>query len=141
MQRTMELLRDNCLGSKEVLFTITSNQHENFHDKCVPSRSARDLPRALRLSSHCSCARLSHAGDPCAPVSHARSTRRAERRHHTANYEDPNYNVALPVFSIHGNHDDPAGVRATRCPLRLFGCHATAISSPGGSSSIEVPSG
>ncbi len=26
------------------------------------------------------------------------------------NYEDPNYNIALPVFAIHGNHDDPAGV-------------------------------
>uniref|UniRef100_A0A2P2KTL0 Double-strand break repair protein n=3 Tax=Rhizophora mucronata TaxID=61149 RepID=A0A2P2KTL0_RHIMU len=26
------------------------------------------------------------------------------------NYEDPNFNVGLPVFSIHGNHDDPAGV-------------------------------
>lgn len=25
------------------------------------------------------------------------------------NYEDPNYNVAIPVFSIHGNHDDPTG--------------------------------
>jgi double-strand break repair protein MRE11 len=25
------------------------------------------------------------------------------------NYEDPNVNVGLPVFSIHGNHDDPAG--------------------------------
>ncbi|KAK1929187.1 Double-strand break repair protein MRE11 [Phytophthora citrophthora] len=24
------------------------------------------------------------------------------------NFEDPNYNVELPVFSIHGNHDDPA---------------------------------
>jgi len=27
----------------------------------------------------------------------------------TVNYEDPNYNVALPVFTIHGNHDDPTG--------------------------------
>ncbi|XP_020521203.1 double-strand break repair protein MRE11 isoform X1 [Amborella trichopoda] len=26
------------------------------------------------------------------------------------NYEDPHYNVGLPVFSIHGNHDDPLGV-------------------------------
>eukprot|EP00667_Euglena_gracilis_P008073 EG_transcript_8155 len=26
-----------------------------------------------------------------------------------ANYEDPNLNVALPVFCIHGNHDDPTG--------------------------------
>ncbi|KAJ9119094.1 hypothetical protein QFC22_003585 [Naganishia vaughanmartiniae] len=25
------------------------------------------------------------------------------------NYEDPNLNVAIPVFSIHGNHDDPQG--------------------------------
>lgn len=26
------------------------------------------------------------------------------------NYEDENINVAIPVFSIHGNHDDPSGV-------------------------------
>ncbi len=26
------------------------------------------------------------------------------------NYEDPDINVAIPVFSIHGNHDDPTGV-------------------------------
>ncbi|XP_023225241.1 double-strand break repair protein MRE11-like [Centruroides sculpturatus] len=25
------------------------------------------------------------------------------------NYEDPNINISIPVFSIHGNHDDPAG--------------------------------
>ena len=23
------------------------------------------------------------------------------------NYEDPHMSVALPIFSIHGNHDDP----------------------------------
>ncbi|GAA5871990.1 hypothetical protein JCM16303_000936 [Sporobolomyces ruberrimus] len=28
------------------------------------------------------------------------------------NYEDQNINVGLPVFSIHGNHDDPQGVGA-----------------------------
>ena len=26
-----------------------------------------------------------------------------------ANYEDPDINVSIPVFSIHGNHDDPSG--------------------------------
>uniref|UniRef100_H2YQ23 Calcineurin-like phosphoesterase domain-containing protein n=1 Tax=Ciona savignyi TaxID=51511 RepID=H2YQ23_CIOSA len=26
------------------------------------------------------------------------------------NYENPNINISLPVFSIHGNHDDPTGV-------------------------------
>eukprot|EP00052_Salpingoeca_macrocollata_P023144 m.202966 g.202966 ORF g.202966 m.202966 type:complete len:723 (-) comp21968_c0_seq5:183-2351(-) len=25
------------------------------------------------------------------------------------NYEDPNFNVSMPIFSIHGNHDDPSG--------------------------------
>lgn len=29
--------------------------------------------------------------------------------HPIVNFEDPNLNVSLPVFSIHGNHDDPAG--------------------------------
>lgn len=27
------------------------------------------------------------------------------------NYEDPNLNISIPVFSIHGNHDDPTGKR------------------------------
>ena len=31
------------------------------------------------------------------------------------NYEDPNLNVAIPVFSIHGNHDDPQGTGPVRC--------------------------
>lgn len=30
-------------------------------------------------------------------------------KYRNVNYQDPNYNVQLPVFSIHGNHDDPAG--------------------------------
>ncbi|KAH8377786.1 hypothetical protein KR093_007112, partial [Drosophila rubida] len=27
----------------------------------------------------------------------------------SVNYEDPNLNIGIPVFSIHGNHDDPSG--------------------------------
>nr|XP_033333877.1 double-strand break repair protein MRE11-like isoform X1 [Megalopta genalis]XP_033333878.1 double-strand break repair protein MRE11-like isoform X1 [Megalopta genalis] len=26
----------------------------------------------------------------------------------TVNYEDPNFNVSMPIFSIHGNHDEPS---------------------------------
>lgn len=37
----------------------------------------------------------------------------------TVNYEDPNYNISTPVFSIHGNHDDPAG-DGNLCTLNLF---------------------
>ena len=35
------------------------------------------------------------------------------------NYEDPNINVAYPVFSIHGNHDDPTG-GGNLCALELL---------------------
>lgn len=36
------------------------------------------------------------------------------------NYEDPNINISIPVFSIHGNHDDPAGL-GSLCSLDLLG--------------------
>lgn len=29
--------------------------------------------------------------------------------HPIVNFEDQNLNVSIPVFSIHGNHDDPCG--------------------------------
>ncbi|KAI8848999.1 Mre11 DNA-binding presumed domain-containing protein [Chytridium lagenaria] len=33
------------------------------------------------------------------------------------NYQDPNLNISMPIFSIHGNHDDPSGVgREFMCP-------------------------
>ena len=31
------------------------------------------------------------------------------RRFNQVNYEDPNFNIEIPFFTIHGNHDDPAG--------------------------------
>jgi len=37
----------------------------------------------------------------------------------TVNYEDPNYNIGMPVFSIHGNHDDPTG-EGQLCSLDLL---------------------
>ena len=62
MQRAMQIMRDHCLGDREVRMEVVSDQNANFHDKW--------------------------------------------RR---VNYESPDYNIQLPVFSIHGNHDDPAG--------------------------------
>ncbi|KAF2691364.1 DNA repair exonuclease [Lentithecium fluviatile CBS 122367] len=35
------------------------------------------------------------------------------------NYEDPDINVAIPVFAIHGNHDDPSG-EGSYSPLDLL---------------------
>ncbi|KAL8607335.1 hypothetical protein ACOMHN_039485 [Nucella lapillus] len=37
----------------------------------------------------------------------------------TLNYEDPNFNISIPVFSIHGNHDDPTGP-GNLCSLDLI---------------------
>jgi double-strand break repair protein MRE11 len=33
------------------------------------------------------------------------------------NYEDPNFNIEVPLFAIHGNHDDPAGAPLLCPPL------------------------
>ncbi|KAH9513004.1 meiotic recombination [Bulinus truncatus] len=35
------------------------------------------------------------------------------------NYEEPNFNISIPVFSIHGNHDDPTGP-GNLCSLDLL---------------------
>ena len=40
------------------------------------------------------------------------------RRFNCVNYEDPNYNVGMPVFSIHGTRPS-THLRALTCPLRL----------------------
>lgn len=37
----------------------------------------------------------------------------------SVNYEDPNLNISIPVFSIHGNHDDPSGTTQL-CTLDLL---------------------
>lgn len=44
----------------------------------------------------------------------------AVRAFNHVNYEDPDINVAIPVFSIHGNHDDPSGVRLHRMRGRIY---------------------
>ncbi|XP_006018710.1 double-strand break repair protein MRE11, partial [Alligator sinensis] len=37
------------------------------------------------------------------------------------NYQDGNLNISVPVFSIHGNHDDPTGADAL-CALDILSC-------------------
>lgn len=53
------------------------------------------------------------------------STNFLESLNQTVNYEDPNLNVSYPVFSIHGNHDDPSGksnhnILYTSCEFWFF---------------------
>ncbi|XP_010350597.1 double-strand break repair protein MRE11 isoform X2 [Saimiri boliviensis] len=51
------------------------------------------------------------------------------------NYQDGNLNISIPVFSIHGNHDDPTGADAL-CALDILSC-AGLVNHFGRSMSVE----
>ncbi|XP_044298280.1 double-strand break repair protein MRE11 isoform X2 [Varanus komodoensis] len=51
------------------------------------------------------------------------------------NYQDENLNISIPVFSIHGNHDDPTGADAL-CALDILSC-AGLVNHFGRSPSVE----
>ncbi|PNS18912.1 DNA repair protein rad32 [Sphaceloma murrayae] len=72
-----------------------------FHDNKPSRKSMHEVMKSLRVNCFgdkpCELQMLSDAGEVFqGPFDHA-------------NYEDENLNVAIPVFSIHGNHDDPSG--------------------------------
>ena len=72
-----------------------------FHDN-KPSRKA--LQRCMEtLRDHC----LGDREVKLEVVSDQASN--FHGKYQEVNYENPNYNIQLPVFAIHGNHDDPAG--------------------------------
>lgn len=72
-----------------------------FHDN-KPSRKAMyNVMRSLRLNC---------LGDkPCELEVLSDESEHFDPTFGHVNYEDPNINVSIPVFSIHGNHDDPSG--------------------------------
>lgn len=75
-----------------------------FHDNKPSRKSMYQAMRSLRLNC---------LGDkPCElEVLGDQSVATEDTAVMHINYEDPEINVAIPVFSIHGNHDDPSGVR------------------------------
>jgi double-strand break repair protein MRE11 len=70
-----------------------------FHENKPSRKSMYQVMRSLRMNclgeKPCELEMLS---DPSEVLNGAH-----------VNYEDPDINVAIPVFSIHGNHDDPTG--------------------------------
>eukprot|EP00727_Mastigamoeba_balamuthi_P007617 m51a1_g3476 putative double-strand break repair protein MRE11 (703) ;mRNA; r:760975-763659 len=79
-----------------------------FHEN-TPSRSCLHRCASL-LREYCLGPRpvpLQLLSDAGAALSSAQPSKSARAR---ANYEDENVNVELPVFAVHGNHDDPSGV-------------------------------
>lgn len=72
-----------------------------FHDNVPSRKSMYNVMRSLRLNCY---------GDkPCEVQLLSDGTEHFDTSIGHANYEDTNINVAIPVFSIHGNHDDPSG--------------------------------
>ncbi|KAJ9654485.1 meiotic recombination [Neophaeococcomyces mojaviensis] len=72
-----------------------------FHDNVPSRKSMYNVMRSLRLNCY---------GDkPCELQLLSDGTEHFDTSIGHANYEDTNINVAIPVFSIHGNHDDPSG--------------------------------
>jgi double-strand break repair protein MRE11 len=72
-----------------------------FHDN-KPSRKAMyQVIRSLRKN----CLGMK----PCELEFLSDATELFEGAFGHVNYEDPDINISIPVFSIHGNHDDPSG--------------------------------
>lgn len=72
-----------------------------FHDNKPSRKSMYQVMRSLR--KHC----LGMKPCPLEFLSDANEVFLGAFPH--VNYEDPDINISLPVFSIHGNHDDPGG--------------------------------
>ncbi|CAH8471931.1 unnamed protein product [Schistosoma curassoni] len=73
-----------------------------FHESRPSMRSLHEVMRLLRM--YC----LGSKPVQFEFLSEA-NTIFANTAFHTANYLDGNLNVGIPVFTIHGNHDDPSG--------------------------------
>ncbi|KAK8216140.1 double-strand break repair protein mus-23 [Phyllosticta capitalensis] len=72
-----------------------------FHENKPSRKSMYQVMRSLRMNC---------LGDkPCELEMLSDASEHFAGAFDHVNYEDPDINVAIPVFSIHGNHDDPSG--------------------------------
>lgn len=72
-----------------------------FHDNKPSRKSMYQVMRTLRMNC---------LGEkPCELELLSDASEIFDGAFNHVNYEDPDINVAIPVFSIHGNHDDPSG--------------------------------
>ncbi|ETN41801.1 DNA repair protein (mre11) [Cyphellophora europaea CBS 101466] len=90
----MELARD-----REVDMVLLAG--DLFHENKPSRKSMYNVMRSLRLN--CLGAR------PCELEILSDGSEQFDATFDYVNYEDPDINVSIPVFSIHGNHDDPSG--------------------------------
>ncbi|TDZ39577.1 Double-strand break repair protein mus-23 [Colletotrichum spinosum] len=72
-----------------------------FHDNKPSRKSMYQVMRSLRKN----CFGMK----PCELEFLSDANEVFEGAFPNVNYEDPDINISIPVFSIHGNHDDPSG--------------------------------
>ncbi|MCJ1231886.1 meiotic recombination [Toensbergia leucococca] len=72
-----------------------------FHDNKPSRKSMYQVMRSLRMNCY--------GEKPCELEMLSDGSETFQGAFNHVNYEDPDINVAIPVFSIHGNHDDPSG--------------------------------
>lgn len=72
-----------------------------FHDNKPSRKSMYQVMRSLRMNCY--------GEKPCELEMLSDASEQFDGQFNHVNYEDPDINVAIPVFSIHGNHDDPSG--------------------------------
>ncbi|MCJ1321596.1 meiotic recombination [Xylographa vitiligo] len=72
-----------------------------FHDNKPSRKSMFEVMRSLRMNCY--------GEKPCELEMLSDPSECFQGTFNHVNYEDPDINVAIPVFSIHGNHDDPSG--------------------------------
>ena len=116
--RTISILRQYCLGEDPVAFEVVSDQTQNFNTRwgwgwlvnCAIRIHMSRVP-----PPHPTPTFLDLTPPSPHPIIHGRSFGQV-------NYEDPNYSVGLPVFCIHGNHDDPSrdGATDVRACVRMW---------------------
>lgn len=75
-----------------------------FHDHQPSRKSLYHVMESLR--KHCLGNR------PCSIDIIGDESEHFRGQFNYANYNDPNLNISIPVFSIHGNHDEPTGQEA-----------------------------
>ncbi|KAL8780857.1 MAG: hypothetical protein Q9213_006269 [Squamulea squamosa] len=72
-----------------------------FHENKPSRKSMYQVMRSLRMNC---------LGEkPCELEVLSDMTENFQGAFNHVNYEDPDINISMPVFSIHGNHDDPSG--------------------------------
>ncbi|CAD7944825.1 unnamed protein product [Amoebophrya sp. A120] len=102
MNDTFKLLSDYCMGDTPVHYFLKSNRSHSLF-ACQTQQLLHMLHDKLEDVGD-----GQFSGNIHIQVSHV--DEHAFLAREEVNFYDPNYNIAIPIFMIHGNHDDPGGI-------------------------------